>query len=164
MSPPLASIQSQINPIYVPSPHFFRINFNIILPSTPVSSKWLLRSGIPTKISYYFLLSSMRATCLVHLILHNFTTRIFVEANNLWSSALRSLLKFPVISSLFGTYVKQKDRKRSLSGKKDNAKCGIRETATWQNFALWKLKWRQWGFRTESHLQPLSEVTWPNLT
>jgi len=34
---------------------------------------------------------------------------------------------------------------------------GIRETATTRNFALWKLRWRQWGFRTESHLQPLSE-------
>jgi len=40
--------------------------------------------------------------------------------------------------------------------------CGIRETATTRNFALWKLQWRQWGFWTESHLQPLSEkVTWP---
>jgi len=38
-----------------------------------------------------------------------------------------------------------------------NAKCGIRETATTRNFALWKLQWREWGFRTESHLQTLSE-------
>jgi len=39
---------------------------------------------------------------------------------------------------------------------------GITETATTWNFALWKLQWRQWGFWTESHLQPLSEkVTWP---
>jgi len=38
-----------------------------------------------------------------------------------------------------------------------NAKCGIRETATTRNSALWKLQWRQWGFRAESHLQPLNK-------
>jgi len=104
MSPPFTPIQSQINPAYVPSPYFFRINFNIFLPSTPVSSKWLLLSGNTTKTPYCLLLSSMRAACLVHLILHNFTTRIFVEANKRWSSQLCSLLKFPVTSSLFDIY------------------------------------------------------------
>jgi len=36
---------------------------------------------------------------------------------------------------------------------------GIRQTVITWNFALWELQWRQWGFRTESHLQPLSKVT-----
>jgi len=53
-----------------------------------------------------------------------------------------------------------------LSSKIENAhwvektttkRCGIRETATTRNFALWKLQWRQCRFRTESHLQTLSE-------
>jgi len=58
-----------------------------------------------------------------------------------------------------------------LSSKIENAhwaekttktRCGIRETATTRNFALWNLQWRQWGFRTERHLQLLSEkMTWP---
>jgi len=41
--------------------------------------------------------------------------------------------------------------------KSNTTRCGIRETATTRNFELWKLQWRQWGFRTESHLQTLSE-------
>jgi len=58
----------------------------------------------------------------------------------------------------YNIYVKLKDRKRPLNEKNDhNAKCGIKETAITRNFALWNLQWRQWGFRTESHLQPLSE-------
>ena len=76
-------------------------------------------------------------------------------------------------------YVKLKDRKRSLSGKKTTTRrCSIRETVTRRNvalekqlqcemwhyrnsqkgkIALWILQWRQWWFQTESHLQPLSE-------
>jgi len=34
-------------------------------------------------------------------------------------------------------YVKLKDRKRSLSRKNDQTRCGIRETATTRNFVLW---------------------------
>jgi hypothetical protein len=49
--------------------------------------------------------------------------------------------------------------------KTTKTRCGMRETATTRNFALWKLQWRQWEFRTESHLQTLSEkLTWPNVT
>ena len=40
-SPSPVPILSQINPFHVPS-HFLNIHFNIILPSTPRSSKWPL--------------------------------------------------------------------------------------------------------------------------
>ena len=46
-SPAPVPILRQINPVYVSSAYCFTINFNIILPSTPGSSKWYLPLMFP---------------------------------------------------------------------------------------------------------------------
>jgi len=43
----------------------------------------------------------------------------------------------PQLPSNADVYVKLKDRKRSLSGKKTTTRCAIKETATTRNFVLW---------------------------
>jgi hypothetical protein len=45
-----------------------KIHCNIILPSTPGSSKWFLLSGLPTKILYAPLPSLLRHTHCIHFI------------------------------------------------------------------------------------------------
>jgi len=42
----------QLDPIHTPTYNFLKIHLNIILPSTPGSSKWALPSGFPTKTLY----------------------------------------------------------------------------------------------------------------
>ena len=92
--PPPVPILSQINPVHVPT-YFLKIHFNIILPFTPDSSKWLFPLGFPNKTLYAPLLSLLRATRSAHLILLYFITRIIVGEE---SSSLYSLLHSPVNS------------------------------------------------------------------
>ena len=57
-SPQLSHILSQITPFHVFPPYFFKIPFNIILPSTPRSSKW--------SVSFRFL-KNQNPVCTPHL-------------------------------------------------------------------------------------------------
>ena len=71
--------------------HFLRIHFNIILHSTPRSSKSSPSLGPPpTKTLCAPLLYPVRATCFAHLILRLVTRMTFGEEFGSWSSPLFS--------------------------------------------------------------------------
>ena len=77
-SSPHVPILIPIDPVHASTSHFSNIYFNIILPSTPGSSKWFSPSGFPTKPCRPVYLSSplpICATCTAHLKLIDFITQ-----------------------------------------------------------------------------------------
>jgi len=79
-----------------PPPFLWR---SILISFSHLRLGLLFHSDFPTKTSPP-LLSSVRATCLVHLILY-LITGIFRSEYRSWSSSLYSFLHLPVISSFF---------------------------------------------------------------
>ena len=68
-------ILSHIDPVHALTSHFLKIHLNIILPSTPRSSKWPLSLWFPHQNPVYTSTLPIRATCPAHLILLDLINR-----------------------------------------------------------------------------------------
>ena len=83
--------------------YFLKIQFNIILPSKPASSKWTLSLRFPHQNPVYASPLPICPTCPTQLIFLDLVTRIiYVEEYRSLSSSLRSSLHSPVASYLSG--------------------------------------------------------------
>jgi hypothetical protein len=88
-------------PIHTFQPYFPKINFSIILPSTPKSSQWSVYIKLCNHNFVHISQVPVRSTCLAHLIHRDLILIVFDELYELCnSSSLFNLLQFPVALSL----------------------------------------------------------------
>ena len=96
--PPPVHILSQINPVHASPSHFLKIQFNIILPSTPRSSNWsfsfIFRHQNPLCTSPL----PMLAACRAHPVFHDLITqKIFIEQYKSLCSFLHSFVTLSLL-------------------------------------------------------------------
>jgi hypothetical protein len=72
--PPPVPVLSQLDTVHSPTSHFLKTYLNIILPSTPASSKWSLSFRLPHKTAVHASPLPIRATCPAHLIIFDLIT------------------------------------------------------------------------------------------
>ena len=77
-SPP-APILSQIDPVHTPTSHFLQIHLNIVIPSTPGSTKRSLSLTFLHQNPVSAFPLPIRATCPAHLILLDLITRTILD-------------------------------------------------------------------------------------
>ena len=80
--PLLVHILKRINPVHAHPFYFIKVPLNILLPSTPGSSKRYLSPCFPTKTLCAPLLSPIRATCPAHFILLDLITQYWVSSTD----------------------------------------------------------------------------------
>ena len=103
---PLVCTRSQSNPVHPCPSCFFKANFNIILRSTPKSSKVSLSSDLHNKTLYMYSMFPIHVTCLTHLIFFDLTTqKISGVQYKSWHSSLCNPLQSPGTSALLGSNI-----------------------------------------------------------